>query len=101
MHNGDDKLQQAIRRMRGSPTHKVTRTGIVKGVREHYSNKDMASVELEDEAAPPKPKRGKGDGPVVDEGYRRRFDVEVPKAHTKGLGIGDRVSVHTMIERAK
>jgi hypothetical protein len=101
-HNGDDALQRRIRAMRGPPAHKTTRTGIVKGVREHYSNKDLASIELEDEQAPPRRKRAKGSPTAVaDDTYRRSFNVEVPKAHTKGMAIGDRVHVHTSIERAR
>ncbi len=93
-------LQRRIRDFgKGAPMHHTTRTGKLVGIREHYDDKNMAQMDLEDEAPPPKPKGKKGDA-VPSDTYRRRFEAVVPKQHTAGLKLGDRVHVHTRVEKA-
>ncbi len=91
-------LQERIRAFgRGDlPMHQATRTGKVVGIQEHYDDKDKARVDLEDEAPPTKKAKN---GKVVDT-FGRRFEAVVPKAHTAGIKLGDRVHVHTKIEKA-
>jgi hypothetical protein len=98
-HNGDDKLQQRIRAMRNG-AYTSSRTGKVCAIRDHYDKQNVACLELEDESPPPKLKKAAGKGQAVDVSYRRRFDVEVPKADTHYLALGDRVRVKTTIEKA-
>ena len=97
MHSDKNPLGDRIKQLRGERGHKRTRTGTVKGIREHYERKDMARIELEDEHPPAKTK---GATAKIDNEFARSFDVEVPKAHTAGLKLGDRVHVHTTIEKA-
>lgn len=97
MHSDKNPLGDSIKRLRGSGGHQKTRTGTVKGIREHYDRKDMARIELEDEHPPAKTK---GATAKIDSGFARSFDVEVPKTHAKGIALGDRVHVHTTIEKA-
>jgi len=98
-YNGDDKLQQRIRAMRNG-THTTSRTGKVCSIRDHYDKQNVACVELEDESPPPKLKtKGKNDVATPAD-YRRRFDIELPKAQAKNLALGDRVRVQTTVEKA-
>ncbi len=93
-------LRKRIARLREEgPSHRRTRTGKIVSIRQHYDDKDMAQLELEDEAQP-KPAKNKK-GMPMDVSYRRSFDATVPKAHTAGLKLGDRVHVHTTVEKAK
>jgi hypothetical protein len=100
MHSTKDPLHDRIRQLRGDGGHRKTRTGKVVGVSEHYDRKDIARIELEDEAKPPKLKTHTKGEIAPSPSYRRRFDVEVPKAQARDLALGDRVHVSTIIEKA-
>jgi len=97
--HADSPLRRRIAQLR-EPVHKTTRTGKVVGIREHYDDKGLARVELEDEVQP-KPKKGPdGKAQPSSLDYMRTFDATVPKTHAQGIAIGDRVHVRTTVEKA-
>jgi hypothetical protein len=105
-----DPLHERIRRLRGDGvSSKKRRTGKVTGIREHYRDPSIAQLDLQDEdmggAETVGGRRGatklsSAATAAPTSKYDTQFSVEVPKKHVKGLRLGDRVHVHTMIEKA-
>lgn len=102
MHSDKNPLGDSIKRLRGEPKHKKTRTGKVTGIHEHYSDPSIARVELEDQGLGLKgsKKANRAATAAPTSKYDRQFSVEVPKEHAKGIALGDKVHVHTTIEKA-
>lgn len=98
-------LHQRIRELRGEGEkkgHRKTRTGKVTGIHEDYDDKSVARVDLQELGLKGTAEENGAATAVLKSPSKaaRSFTVEVPKAHTAGLKLGDRVHVHTTIEKA-
>lgn len=98
---GGTPLHRRIRELRGEGGHKKTRTGTVTGIHEHYDDKSVARIDLEELGLRGTKAENKAATATLPKSrFDKQFTVEVPKHHTAGLKLGDRVRVHTTIEKA-
>lgn len=86
-------LGKGLAKMREA-VHDHTRTGVIKGIREAYDKPDLVEIELEH---PAEKRKRKGDGDLP--AFIPTSQHQIPKSKAKGLTIGDRVRVRTMIEK--
>jgi len=103
MHCDKDPLHERIREMRGDgkKSHRKTRTGKVTGIHEHYDDKSIARIDLEELGLRGTTAENKAATATLPSSrFDKQFTVEVPKHHTHGIKLGDRVRVHTTIEKA-
>src|SRR5258706_100515 len=97
---GGAPLHQRIRELRGEggKAHRRTRTGKVTGIHDHYEDASIARIDLEELGLKGSTAENKAATATLPSNrFAKQFTVEVPKAHTAGLRLGDRGRVHTAI----
>lgn len=85
-------VRDAARELREKGSHSYTSNGVVRSVREDYSDPDKVHVEVRG----PKAKRKSTKGAVA-EPYSPSQDICCPKS--LGLTVGDKVSIVTTLTR--